>query len=84
MRSVQMRTQPPGPSPFESSFSPGQEPGHNIEADERPCSYIKSLVDERDDHIVEECPTSSISELDNREKSCRVLNMNLKGDESED
>lgn len=84
MRSVQMRTQPSGPSPFESSFSPGQEHGHNIEADERPCSYIKSLVDERDDHIVEECPKSSISELDNREKSCRVLNMNLKGDEPED
>ncbi|KAA8543043.1 hypothetical protein F0562_021462 [Nyssa sinensis] len=84
LRSVQMRTQPPGPSPFELPFSPGHEPGHNIEAEERPCSYIKSLVDERE-YPIEECSSSNISEPDyDREKSCRVLNMNLKDDESTD
>lgn len=83
MRSVQIRTQSPGPSLLEMSFSPGQEPGHSIETQERPCTYIKSL-DEREDHIVEGCPTSAISELETREKPCRVLNMDLKGDKAAD
>lgn len=84
MRSVQIRTQSPGPSLLEMSFSSGQEPGHNIEAQERPCSYTKSLVVERENHIVEGCPTSAIPELETREKSCRALNMDLKRDEAAD
>ncbi|CAK9145198.1 unnamed protein product [Ilex paraguariensis] len=80
LRSVQMRTQPAGPSPFELPFVPGQEPGHNIEAEEQPCCYMKSLVDEREYQITE-CSSSRISEPENQEKSCRMLNMNLKGDE---
>lgn len=83
MRSVQIRTQSPGPSPSEMSFNPGQEAAHNIESQERPCSYIKSLVDEREDHI-EGCPTSAISEVETQEKPCRVLNMNLKGEKAAD
>lgn len=89
MRSVQMRTHPSGPSPFELPFS--SEPAHNIEAEERPCSYMseqkcsymKSLVDERDYQI--ECSSMAISDPEcNREKSCRVLNMDVKEDNSVD
>lgn len=79
LRSVQMRAQPPGPSVFELPFSAGQEAVRNMETEERPC-----LVDERDYHI-EECSSMGISEHEfNREKSCRVLNMNLKGEEPGD
>ncbi|KAJ0054431.1 hypothetical protein Pint_00897 [Pistacia integerrima] len=71
LRSVQMRTQPPGMPSFE------QEP-----VEERPCSYIKSLVDERE-YQIEECSSLHMSEPEfSQEKSCRVLNMNMKGDES--
>ncbi|XP_059659384.1 uncharacterized protein LOC132306146 [Cornus florida] len=81
LRSVQMRTQPPGPPSFELPFSPGQDPGHNIEAEDRPCSYMKSLVDERE-YPIEQCPSLSISEPEyNQQKSCKVLNMNLKDDD---
>ncbi|KAK4406956.1 hypothetical protein Sango_0276600 [Sesamum angolense] len=47
LRSVQMRAQPVGSSNFELPLSPGQESGNNIEAEERPCSYMKLDVDER-------------------------------------
>ncbi|WCJ22292.1 hypothetical protein M5689_004387 [Euphorbia peplus] len=78
MRSVQMRTQPSGASTFELPFGSGQEPVPNIEAEERPCSYMKSLADERD-YQIEECSSMSASESDfNDGKSCRVLNMNVK------
>lgn len=82
LRSVQMRTQPPGPSPFELSFS--SEPAHGIEhEEERPCSYMKSLVDEREYHI--ECSSMAISDTEcSREKPCRVLNMDVKEDHSVD
>ncbi|KAH7863277.1 hypothetical protein Vadar_015634 [Vaccinium darrowii] len=78
LRSVQMRTQPVGPSPFELSFSPGQESIHNIEeTEERPCSFMKSLVDERDYHI-EECSSFRVPEPEyNMEKSCTVVNMKV-------
>ncbi|EXB95701.1 hypothetical protein L484_007451 [Morus notabilis] len=83
LRSVQMRAQPLGPSSFELSFSSGQEPVHNMEAEERPCSYMKSLVDERDYQI--ECSSMSISDPEcSRDKSCRVLNMDVKEDNSAD
>ncbi|KAG8663579.1 uncharacterized protein LOC110613075 isoform X2 [Manihot esculenta] len=81
LRSVQMRTQPPGSSSFDLPFGSGQEPIPSIEVDERPCPYMKSLVDERDYHI-EECSSVRTSgpELNNG-KSCRALNMSIKGDE---
>lgn len=48
LRSVQMRGQPLGSSPFESPCGPGQEPAHSMETEERPCSYMKTLVNERE------------------------------------
>ncbi|KAH7516996.1 hypothetical protein FEM48_Zijuj09G0015200 [Ziziphus jujuba var. spinosa] len=84
LRSVQMRTQPLGPPSFELSFSSGQEPVHNMESEERPCSYMKSLDDERD-YQLEECSSMAISEPEfNRQKSCRVLNVDVKEDNSVD
>ncbi|CAK7348387.1 unnamed protein product [Dovyalis caffra] len=81
LRSVQMRTQPPGPSSFELPFGSGHEPGSNIEVEERPCSYMKSLVEGRE-YPLEECSSMSISEPEfNEEKACRVLNMNIKGND---
>ncbi|XP_065860390.1 uncharacterized protein [Euphorbia lathyris] len=78
LRSVQMRTQPSGASTFELPFGSGQEPVSNIEAEERPCSYMKSLVDERD-YQIEECSSMSASESEfNDGKSCRALNLNIK------
>ncbi|XP_034911796.1 uncharacterized protein [Populus alba] len=82
LRSVQMRTQPTGSSSFELPFGSGQEPGSNMEAEERPCSYMKSSVEERE-YPLEECSSMSISEPEfNEEKACRVLNMNIKGNDS--
>ncbi|KAI3449416.1 hypothetical protein Pfo_006081 [Paulownia fortunei] len=81
LRSVQMRAQPLGSSQFELPFSPGQESGNNIETEERPCSYMKLDVDESGYQIAERTPLS-MSERENREKTCRTLAMNLKGDES--
>ncbi|KAG5231693.1 hypothetical protein OIU76_005467 [Salix suchowensis] len=82
LRSVQMRTQPLSSSSFELPFGSGHEPGSNIEAEERPCSYLKSLVEERG-YQLEECSSMTISEPEfNEEKACRVLNMNIKGDGS--
>ncbi|KAG5251886.1 protein TPRXL [Salix suchowensis] len=82
LRSVQMRTQPAGSSSFELPFGSGDEPGSNMEAEERPCSYMKSLAEERE-YPLEECSSMSISEPEfNEEKACRVLNMNIKGDDS--
>ncbi|KAL7199101.1 hypothetical protein ACSBR2_021392 [Camellia fascicularis] len=84
LRSVLMRTQPPGPSPFELPCGPGQESFHNIETEERPCSYMKALVDERD-YQIEECSSFNITKPEyNEEKSCRVLNVNMKVDEPVD
>lgn len=85
LRSVQMRTQPVGPPSFELSFGSGQEPvSNNIEGDERPCSYLKSLVDERD-YQIGECSSMGISEPDFKpEKSCRMMNMDVKGNHSAD
>lgn len=78
LRSVQMRTQPVGPSPFELPFSSGQESVHNIEeTEERPCSFMKSLVDHRD-YPIEECSSFSIPEPEySMEKSCTVVNMKV-------
>ncbi|KDP28232.1 hypothetical protein JCGZ_14003 [Jatropha curcas] len=82
LRSVQMRTQPLGSSSFELPFGSGQEPVSNMEAEERPCSYMKSLVDDRD-YQIDDCSSMSASEPEfNGGKSCRVLNMNIKGDET--
>ncbi|PON61676.1 pollen-specific LRR extensin-like protein [Parasponia andersonii] len=81
LRSVQMRTQPSGPSPFELPFS--SEPAHSIESEERPCSYMKSLAVEREYQI--ECSSMAISDPEcNHERSCRVLNMDAKEDNCAD
>lgn len=84
LRSVQMRTQPPGSAPLELPFGSGQEPAPNIDTEERSCcSYMKSLVDERDYHI-EECSSMGITEpeFNHDNKPCRVLNMNVKASDS--
>ncbi|XP_022770850.1 uncharacterized protein LOC111314089 isoform X1 [Durio zibethinus] len=84
LRSVQMRTQPSGSSSFELPFGSGQENVPNIEVEERPCSFMKSLVDDRE-YQIEECSSLGISDPEfSQEKSSGVSNMNLKGDESED
>ncbi|KAL5069577.1 hypothetical protein RYX36_020464, partial [Vicia faba] len=43
LRSVQMRTHPPGSASLELPFGSGQEPSPNIDSVERPCSCMKSL-----------------------------------------
>nr|ACU23048.1 unknown [Glycine max] len=48
LRSVQMRTQPPGPASLDLPFVSNQESAPNIDPEERSCSYMKSLVDERE------------------------------------
>lgn len=84
MRSVQMRTQSPGPLSYELPFCSGQDPVPNIEAEERPCSYMKSLVDERE-YQIEECSSMGLPESEfNQDSSCEVVNMNVKGGDSED
>ncbi|XVE73401.1 hypothetical protein DITRI_Ditri11bG0115200 [Diplodiscus trichospermus] len=84
LRSVQIRTQPSGLSSFELSFGSGQENVPNIDVEERPCSFMKSLVDDRE-YQIEECSSLGISDPEfSQEKSCRVSNLRLKGDESED
>ncbi|KAK9015363.1 hypothetical protein V6N11_006474 [Hibiscus sabdariffa] len=84
LRSVQMRTQPSGPPSFELPFGSGQENVPNIEVEERPCSFMKSLVDDRE-YRIEECSSLGSSDPEfSREKSCTASSMNLKGDESED
>ena len=78
-----MRTQPSGPSSFELPFGSGQENVPSIEVEERPCSFMKSLVDDRE-YQIDECSSLSISDPEfSQEKPCRVSNLNLKGDESE-
>ncbi|KAJ7973036.1 Pollen-specific LRR extensin-like protein [Quillaja saponaria] len=84
LRSVQMRTQPPGSSSFELAFGSGQESIPHVDAEEQPtCSYMKSLVDDQEYHQIEECSSMAISDPDfNQEKSRRVLNMDVKEDDS--
>ncbi|XP_043720366.1 uncharacterized protein LOC122667942 isoform X1 [Telopea speciosissima] len=90
LRSVQMRAQPSSSSAFELPFGPGQESMQSIEVEERPCSCVKSLVDEGEyqraqvsNLFIDECSSLGISESKIRpEKSCRVLNLDVKGEES--
>ncbi|KAK7269631.1 hypothetical protein RIF29_22364 [Crotalaria pallida] len=84
LRSVHMRTHPPGSASLELPFGSGQEPVPNIDTDERSCCpYMKSLDDERE-FQVEECSPMSIPEpeFDHDNKPCRVLNMNVKASDS--
>lgn len=82
LRSVQMRTHPAGSASLELPYGSGQEPSPNIDPEERPCSYLKTLVDERD-YQIEECSPIGIPEpeFDPANKPCRVLNMNPKKSE---
>ncbi|GAA0157236.1 hypothetical protein LIER_14546 [Lithospermum erythrorhizon] len=79
MRSVQMRTQSPGPgpSPFEAPLSPNHEPVHIMEAEDQSCSYEKSTVDD----IVCQVGESLINPESNSEKPCTMLD--LKGRDRE-
>ncbi|XP_022155255.1 uncharacterized protein LOC111022394 isoform X2 [Momordica charantia] len=82
LRSVQMRAQPPGPSSMELPYCSMTEPGPNIEAEERPCAFTKSLVNERV-YQLEECSTMRVSEPEyNQQKPCKDLNRNMKDSES--
>ncbi|GMJ09216.1 hypothetical protein like AT2G25920 [Hibiscus trionum] len=84
MRSVQMKTQPAGPSSLELQFGPGQENSPSIEVEERPCSFVKSLIGDRD-YQIEECSSLGVSEPEfSEEKSCRVSNMDPKADDCGD
>nr|XP_008369064.2 putative protein TPRXL isoform X2 [Malus domestica] len=84
LRSVQMRTQPAGPPSYELEFGSGQETVSDIEAEEQPCSYMKSLVDERE-YPIAGCSSMGITEPDfKQEKSCRMLDMDVKGIDSAD
>ncbi|KAK2965236.1 hypothetical protein RJ640_019991 [Escallonia rubra] len=78
LRSVQMRTQPPGPSLLELSFNSAQEPQPDIEVEGRPCSYMKSLVDESEYQIEEDNSSLSLSGLEKLEKPCRGLKVTSK------
>lgn len=80
LRSVQMRTQPLGASQFELLLNPGQEPTINLEAEERPCPYMKLDIDDRCYQI--ECTEFSIPEPEIDDKSPRTSSVNLKGDDS--
>ncbi|KAJ4955747.1 hypothetical protein NE237_012530 [Protea cynaroides] len=90
LRSVQMRAQPSGSSAYELPFNPGQESMQSIEVEERPCLCTKSLVDEGEyqraqvsNLFIEECSLLGYSGSKMREeKSCRVLNLDVKGEES--
>ncbi|GLT42616.1 hypothetical protein SLA2020_166070 [Shorea laevis] len=82
LRSVQLRAQPSGPLPFELPFGSVQEPVSDIEVEERPCSFIKSLVDDRD-YRVEDCPLAMSEPEFSEGKSSNESNVNNKDDESE-
>ncbi|KAK8688383.1 hypothetical protein V6N13_087151 [Hibiscus sabdariffa] len=51
MRSVQMKTQPAGTSSLELQFGSGQENSPSIKVEERPCSFVKSLICDREYQI---------------------------------
>lgn len=81
LRSVQIRAQPSLSSSLELQYSQGQDPVPNIEPEEGPSSYMKSLVDERG-YQIEDCSSVSISGSEfNGKKSCRMINMNVKADD---
>ncbi|XP_019163598.1 PREDICTED: putative protein TPRXL [Ipomoea nil] len=82
VRSVQqMKTQPHVPTPFDLSLSQGHDHEHGLETEDRPCLYMKSLIDESDYQIAE-CSSFRASESENRDKRSRLLNMHVKGDKS--
>ncbi|XP_058082636.1 uncharacterized protein LOC131230717 [Magnolia sinica] len=92
LRSVQMRVQPHGPPAYELPYSSEQETMQNIDhAEDPPCPYVKPLVDERDyqssrqvpSMLLDECSTMGLSESGARREKCyRMMNFNLKGEES--
>lgn len=90
LRSVHLRSHPVVPPSYDSSFITGkEEPMQNIEAGERTCSCLKSFNGICDcqnpeqvsnlNLFVEECSSAGMSESRRgRERSCRVLDMNVK------
>ncbi|KAE8692052.1 CTP synthase-like isoform 1 [Hibiscus syriacus] len=84
MRSVQMKTQPAGQSSLDLQFGPGQENPPSIEVEERPCSFVKSLIGDRE-YQIEECSSLGMSDPEfSQGKSCTRSNMDLKAGESGD
>lgn len=81
VRSVQMKTLPHGPTPFDLSLSQGHDHEHSLETEDRPCLYMKSLIDDSDYQIAE-CSSFRVSESESRDKRSRMLNMHAKGDKS--
>ncbi|CAI9105496.1 OLC1v1004427C1 [Oldenlandia corymbosa var. corymbosa] len=88
LRSVQMRTQPTGPSSSSFDLQPsnsGQQEHanhHNMEAEYHgQCTYVKSLVDDpRGYQIEEECSVLSM-ESENHEKTCETLGTTLRSND---
>ncbi|CAN1186775.1 hypothetical protein LINPERPRIM_LOCUS11032 [Linum perenne] len=82
LRSVQIRTQPLGPSTsYESTYGQGEQelPAPNMDTEEdHSCSYMKNMVDVVDErgYQIEDCSLMRMSEpdLDEEAKSCRVPN----------
>lgn len=83
LRSVKMRTQPSGPSAFElPPFGTGQEAVTNIETEECGPSDENTAFRE---YQIDECPSMDLSgPAFNREKQCKVLNLDLKEEEHGD
>ena len=85
-----MRAQPSGPPPFESPYNIAQESMHNIEeSEDRPCSYMKPLAEEREFHnsarvpgMLEECPSMGLLESEHRYKKCYGVSSRMKDAES--
>ncbi|KAL5983603.1 hypothetical protein ACLOJK_017691 [Asimina triloba] len=94
LRSVQMRAQPLGPPSYELPYSSEQDTMNNMEHNEDPlCACEKPLVDERDEQsstrvprmLLDECSSMGLSESGaHREKYYRVMNFNLKGEDTGD
>ncbi|XP_077219315.1 uncharacterized protein LOC143853438 [Tasmannia lanceolata] len=91
LRSVQMRTQPQSPPTFELPFGSGQDTMQNIEtAEERPCSYVKPLVYEREYQnsarvpimLLDECSSIGLSESESNQE--KLVNFSMKSEESEE
>ncbi|PIA60333.1 hypothetical protein AQUCO_00300082v1 [Aquilegia coerulea] len=93
LRSVQMRVQSPAPPSYDLPSSPEQESMQNMEAEDHPCSCEKSLVDEcvcqnqqqSSNLYVEECSSIKVPESElSREKSRKLLDMNVKEESCEE
>lgn len=81
LRSVQLRTQPSTSLPFDLPFGLGQESVSDIEVEveERPCSFVKTLGEDRGEYHVEEGPSLGITEPEPDDKSSNELKYKYEG-----